>query len=57
MHDSVEDARTALLLYKRYLELQRDGAFSAVLEDIYAQGRASGWKIVGKGEGPQVSSA
>ncbi len=44
----MEDARTALLLYKRYLDLQRDGTFGAVLEDIYAEGRASGWKVVAK---------
>ena len=46
VHDSIEDARTALMLYKEYLVLQKNGTFNAVLEDLYAAGRASGWKIL-----------
>ncbi|KAJ3104577.1 poly(A)-specific ribonuclease [Phlyctochytrium planicorne] len=39
-HDSVEDARTALLLYKKYLEFSEQGVFEDVLERIYEEGRA-----------------
>ena len=45
VHDSVEDARTALALYKQYDAMTREGTFAAMLEDIYAEGRKSGWKI------------
>ena len=45
-HDSIEDARTALLLYKKYRDLQAENKFDAVLQGIYQQGHASGWKIV-----------
>ncbi len=48
VHDSVEDARTALLLYRRYLALQAAGDLPKVLEELYAEGRASGWKVVAK---------
>ncbi|KAJ3251679.1 poly(A)-specific ribonuclease [Boothiomyces macroporosus] len=37
-HDSVEDARTALLLYKKYCEIQKAGNFEKVMEDIYREG-------------------
>ena len=45
VHDSIEDARTALMLYHEYVKLQRAGTFASVLEDLYAAGRASGWKV------------
>jgi PAB-dependent poly(A)-specific ribonuclease subunit 2 len=45
IHDSVEDARTALHLYKKYVELQRSNSVAAALEELYALGRASGWKV------------
>ncbi|KAI8612159.1 ubiquitin carboxyl-terminal hydrolase-domain-containing protein, partial [Chytriomyces sp. MP71] len=43
-HDSIEDARTALLLYKRYLELSRQGIFQQVLEDVYEEGKQFNFK-------------
>ncbi|KAI8898850.1 ubiquitin carboxyl-terminal hydrolase-domain-containing protein [Globomyces pollinis-pini] len=43
-HDSVEDARTALLLYKKYLEIKEKGNFEKVMEDIYEEGRSYNFK-------------
>ncbi|KAI8801403.1 ubiquitin carboxyl-terminal hydrolase-domain-containing protein [Cladochytrium replicatum] len=43
-HDSIEDARTALALYKRYLELSEAGTFQSVLEEIYEDGRAYNYR-------------
>ncbi|CAJ0827215.1 6249_t:CDS:10 [Entrophospora sp. SA101] len=43
-HDSIEDARTALLIYKKYLQFKSEGKFGEVLEDIYNEGRKYNWK-------------
>ncbi|KAL2021290.1 hypothetical protein VTK56DRAFT_7369 [Thermocarpiscus australiensis] len=43
-HDSIEDARTALKLYRKYLEFQDAGILEAMLEDIYKTGRATNFK-------------
>ncbi|KAF9380588.1 poly(A)-specific ribonuclease [Podila verticillata] len=45
-HNSIEDARTALALYKKYLELTEQGIFQEVLEDIYNEGRKNNWKPI-----------
>ncbi|KAK9704495.1 poly(A)-specific ribonuclease [Basidiobolus ranarum] len=45
-HDSIEDARTALAIYKKYLSLKDQGRFEQVLEDIYNVGMKYSWKIV-----------
>ncbi|CAG8702572.1 16980_t:CDS:10, partial [Dentiscutata erythropus] len=34
-HDSIEDARTALAIYKKYLQFKSENIFEEVLEDIY----------------------
>ncbi|KAI8048805.1 ubiquitin carboxyl-terminal hydrolase-domain-containing protein [Syncephalis plumigaleata] len=44
-HDSIEDARMALLLYKKYLELTQKGIFQSILEEIYAEGWRRNWKV------------
>ncbi|KAI3642857.1 hypothetical protein MP228_012412 [Amoeboaphelidium protococcarum] len=44
MHDSVEDAKTALLLYEKYLELERSGKFQTYLHKLYEDGRKMNWK-------------
>ena len=49
-HDSIEDARTALLLYHKYLELKDAGTLEQTLKDIYDKGNALGFKP------PQTSS-
>ncbi|KAJ3140255.1 poly(A)-specific ribonuclease [Geranomyces variabilis] len=44
VHDSIEDARTALALYKKYLELKASGRFNEVLDEVYEEGRAVNFK-------------
>jgi DNA polymerase III epsilon subunit-like protein len=39
-HDSIEDARTAVRLYEKYLELVSEGNFQAKLLEIYRHGGA-----------------
>ncbi|KAJ3339561.1 poly(A)-specific ribonuclease [Entophlyctis luteolus] len=43
-HDSIEDARTALLLYKKYVELQSEGKFQEALDRVYEEGRKVNFK-------------
>ncbi len=43
-HDSIEDARAALKLYRKYLEFQDAGVMETILEDVYRKGREVGWK-------------
>lgn len=40
-HDSIEDARTALALYKKYLEINEKGNFEKVMEEIYSEGKVT----------------
>uniref|UniRef100_A0A3Q2ZWW0 PAN2-PAN3 deadenylation complex catalytic subunit PAN2 n=1 Tax=Kryptolebias marmoratus TaxID=37003 RepID=A0A3Q2ZWW0_KRYMA len=47
-HDSIEDARTALQLYRKYLELSRGGVSDdvrKVLKGLYEKGRQLDWKV------------
>jgi hypothetical protein len=39
MHDSVEDARSALRLYKAFQEFESAGIFDRKLEELYKEGR------------------
>ncbi|CEG79278.1 Putative Ubiquitin carboxy terminal hydrolase [Rhizopus microsporus] len=55
-HDSIEDARTALTLYKKYLEYKNNGTFGKVLEEIYDAGHKSNW-LKGAKEIKSISSA
>jgi PAB-dependent poly(A)-specific ribonuclease subunit 2 len=43
-HDSIEDARTALKLYRKYLEFQDAGILETMLQDIYRAGRDVNFK-------------
>ena len=45
-HDSVTDARTALLCYREYERLVASGEFAATLQDMYSKGQQTGWKMV-----------
>lgn len=40
-HDSIEDARSALRLYKAYYEFEEDGTFDEKLEELYREGKAN----------------
>lgn len=42
-HDSVEDARAALRLYKKYLELEKSGTLQQTIDDLYNYGRSVDW--------------
>ncbi|CCK70886.1 poly(A)-specific ribonuclease KNAG_0F02190 [Huiozyma naganishii CBS 8797] len=46
-HDSIEDAHTALILYKKYLELKSKGTLAKVIENLYEEGRALNYKVPG----------
>lgn len=54
IHDSVEDADTALLLYQKYLELKEKGTFEERLVQIYEFGRENGY--VGVFKSPSIST-
>jgi PAB-dependent poly(A)-specific ribonuclease subunit 2 len=43
-HDSIEDARTALKLYRKYLEFQDAGILDTILADIYRTGASMQYK-------------
>ncbi|KAI1129895.1 PAB-dependent poly(A)-specific ribonuclease subunit PAN2 [Nemania abortiva] len=43
-HDSIEDARTALRLYRKYQEYAEAGILETMLQEIYAKGLASNFK-------------
>lgn len=62
-HDSIEDARTALQLYRKYLELSRGGGndeVRKVLKGLYEKGRQLDWKVpdsdTGDGQGSLKST-
>ncbi|KAI1897084.1 hypothetical protein AGOR_G00079470 [Albula goreensis] len=62
-HDSIEDARTALQLYRKYLELSRGGGndeVRKVLKGLYEKGRKLDWKVPdcdgGEGQGSPKSA-
>eukprot|EP00300_Choanocystis_sp_HF-7_P005978 c14401_g1_i2.p1 GENE.c14401_g1_i2~~c14401_g1_i2.p1 ORF type:complete len:182 (-),score=33.88 c14401_g1_i2:262-807(-) len=44
-HDSVEDARTALALYRKYGQLKAEGIFEQTLENLYSIGVTNGWDV------------
>ena len=47
MHDSVEDARTALRLWRKYQEFDDAGILEQMLEEVYRRGREVGFKAPG----------
>ncbi|EGW32376.1 uncharacterized protein SPAPADRAFT_138105 [Spathaspora passalidarum NRRL Y-27907] len=44
-HDSIEDAYTALMLYKKYLELTSQGMFESTLNFIYSEGQQMRFRV------------
>ena len=53
MHDSIEDARTALKLYAKYQAMSKDGMDKVreALKDLYSKGRDLQWKVPGADNG------
>ncbi|CED82537.1 pab-dependent poly-specific ribonuclease subunit pan2 [Phaffia rhodozyma] len=51
-HDSIEDARAALQLYRLYLGFQKEGRFDDVMDDIFAEGKRLNWKPPGAAPPP-----
>ena len=47
-HDSVEDARTALMLYRKHQQLTAKGDLANQLRELYDAGREHQWKIPGQ---------
>ncbi|KAG8217260.1 PAB-dependent poly(A)-specific ribonuclease subunit PAN2 [Butyriboletus roseoflavus] len=43
-HDSIEDARSALRLYKAYHEFEERGVFDEKLDELYRAGKQNNWK-------------
>ncbi|KAK9843491.1 hypothetical protein WJX81_005692 [Elliptochloris bilobata] len=50
-HDSIEDARTALELFRLYERLAADGSLQARLLEMYRWGKAHGWNAVALKDG------
>lgn len=44
-HDSTEDARTALQLYRRYKELEGNNKIAEALTELYEIGQVHNWKV------------
>lgn len=44
-HDSAEDARAALELYRKYKELEIFGALTETLKELYEVGTQLQWKV------------
>ena len=44
-HDSVEDARMALRLFKKYEELKASDKLDVVIAELYQTGDRMNWKI------------
>jgi len=47
VHDSIEDAKTAMLLYQQYKLLEATGhaRLHAVLQELYQYGQRNNWTI------------
>lgn len=47
IHDSIEDAKTSLLLYRKYKAVAAQGPekLNAVLQDLYMYGNRNNWTI------------
>lgn len=56
-HDSIEDARHAYLLYKKYEHFEADGRFEDVMEDIFVEGHKTGFKPRGETDRPSTPTA
>ncbi|KAF2110710.1 ubiquitin carboxyl-terminal hydrolase-domain-containing protein [Lophiotrema nucula] len=53
-HDSIEDATTALKLWRKYEEFVDAGVLEQMLDDIYSKGREVGFRAPGSGNGRET---
>lgn len=44
-HDSTEDARAALQLYRRYLHLEKENKVIEAINELYETGKIMNWKV------------
>ncbi|KAJ2898948.1 PAB-dependent poly(A)-specific ribonuclease subunit PAN2 [Zalerion maritima] len=44
-HDSIEDARAALMLYEKFLQMQANGTLDREIENIFARGQAYNFRV------------
>ncbi|CAE6448890.1 unnamed protein product [Rhizoctonia solani] len=56
-HNSIEDARAALLLYNLHVQLDTEGQFEDTLDEIYREGRKLNWKTPGDPTSPKPAKA
>ncbi|EPS41531.1 hypothetical protein H072_4574 [Dactylellina haptotyla CBS 200.50] len=56
-HDSIEDANTALRLYKKYLEFEDAGIFEQMLNNVYQDGKLTNFKPPGENEAAMAAAA
>ncbi|KAK6354956.1 poly(A)-specific ribonuclease [Orbilia brochopaga] len=56
-HDSIEDANTALRLYKKYLEFEDAGVFERMLNAVYQDGKLTNFKPPGENEAALAAAA
>ncbi|KAG8743574.1 poly(A)-specific ribonuclease [Ceratobasidium sp. 414] len=56
-HNSIEDARAALLLYKLYMQLEEERKFDETLDEVYREGRKLNWKTPGDPTSPKPAKA
>jgi PAB-dependent poly(A)-specific ribonuclease subunit 2 len=44
-HDSIEDAQTALAIYRQYLQLQAQGMVDETIQRLYDVGYETRWEV------------
>lgn len=44
-HDSIEDARAALQLFRRYKALEAESKIAEALSELYETGKTLNWKV------------
>jgi len=47
-HDSIEDARAALQLYRHYQQLEAQGKVQEAIVELYQTGNAMQWTVPGE---------